>query len=127
MWSHPKQAGGRMCVSATGLSNSTGGLWGSYGFSRSKTGLMKREALKAQMPHKANAASTLMEELGERSRDLKGTGTPREDQQSQLTNLDSWGLPETEPPSQEEAQAGLTLLPSHKQQMIILILMWVPQ
>ena len=47
-----------------------------------------------------------MQELGEGLKTLKGVGTPREDQQSQ-TNLDPWGLSETEPPTKEHTQAEL--------------------
>jgi hypothetical protein len=45
-----------------------------------------------------------MEELGEELKTLKEIGTPQEDQQS--TNLDSWKLSETEPPTKEHAWAG---------------------
>jgi hypothetical protein len=41
-----------------------------------------------------------MEELGGRLRDLKGTGTPQEES-TESTNLDSWGLPETESPTKD--------------------------
>ena len=51
-----------------------------------------------------------VEELKEGLRDLKRTRTPQEDQQS--TNLDPWGLPETEPPTKELpwARPSLSLL-----------------
>ena len=40
-----------------------------------------------------------MKELGEGPRALEGTEVPQEDQQS--TNLDPWGLSETEPPTKK--------------------------
>lgn len=45
-----------------------------------------------------------MEEVGEGLRDPKRIGTPQADKEA--TNINPWGLPKTEPPSQEQAWAG---------------------
>lgn len=42
-----------------------------------------------------------MEEVGEGLRDPKRIGTPQADKEA--TNINPWGLPKTEPPSQEQA------------------------
>jgi hypothetical protein len=49
---------------------------------------------------------SLTEELGERLRDPKRTGTPQEDQQTKLT-WTTWELSETELPTKDQVQAGL--------------------
>lgn len=58
-----------------------------------------------------------MEEVGEGLRDPKRIGTPQADKEA--TNINPWGLPKTEPPSQEQAWAGpITHTHTHTQTLL---------
>jgi hypothetical protein len=76
-----------------------------------------------QQPSIRPSSESLVEELGERLRNLKEIGTPEENQGS--INLDRGRHPETEPPKKEHTRAG-SRPPAQMWQICSLVFMRFP-